>query len=72
MNYEPGQILGWWKLLHWVHEEKKPGRSGVRWLSECRCGRVASVAYEQLQTGRSRACRWCSKAYRATEDEVVG
>lgn len=71
MSYEPGQIVGWWKLLHAVTEPRKPGRSGVRWLSECRCGRVVSVAYEQLRQGRSRACRWCAKAYRAEEDRGI-
>ena len=71
MSYEPGEILGWWKLLQRVSEPRKPGRSGVRWLSECRCGRVCSVAYEQLRQGRSRACRWCAKAYRAEEDRGI-
>ena len=73
MQYGPGEILGWWKLLLCVRaEEKRPGRSGERWFAECRCGRVVSVAHESLQTGRSRACVFCSKAYRAEEDGRLG
>ena len=41
-----------------------PGRTGDVWTVQCRCGAVSTVTHEALQTGRSRACDACAKAYR--------
>lgn len=60
-----GQVVGWWTLERVLHLPPTPGRTGDQWATRCRCGFKALVTHEALQTGRSRACDGCARAYRA-------
>lgn len=66
--FTAGQEVGWLTLRSMFKTEKKPGRTGDRWVAYCRCGVAHNVAHEQLQTQRVMACRNCAKAYRHEED----
>ena len=62
--FAPKQRVGWWTLERVIHLPPTPGRTGDQWHVRCQCGARSHVTHEALQTGRSRACDACAKAYR--------
>lgn len=55
-----GQVFGMWKVLNRDEANDKIGKT--MWECKClQCGKVFSVNSQALRTGKSKACRSCSR-----------
>jgi hypothetical protein len=63
--------MTWLTIVYGYQAEKKPGRSGRRYKTVCRCGNEHDVSYENIVYERVIACRKCAKKARAEEDRRI-
>lgn len=57
-----GTYVGEWHVLG-IDKSYFGGHQGGKFICQCSCGNVCSVAYRDLMRGESRRCRECGKKY---------
>lgn len=59
-----GKKINEWKIVDYVLTER-----GIKWVCECKCGRIKVQKVDNIKSGRSRMCKVCSGRLRRRDKE---
>ena len=61
-----GRKINEWKILDYIITEK-----GIKWVCECKCGRIKTQKVYNIKSGRSKMCKVCSGELRRKEKKEI-